>query len=557
MTSTNHDQRVSTDLNATNKRASVEKEASGVNESEFESKEGVNEYPHGVRLGFVVLAIGLSIFLASLDMTIVATAIPKITDDFHGIDRVSWYGAAFFLTNGGFQSSWGKAYKYFPLKITFIFSISIFELGSLICGVAPNSTVLIVGRAIAGLGASGIGTGAYTIIAFIAEPQRRATFTGIVGVAYGIASVLGPLIGGAFADKVSWRWCFYINLPIGGLSVLIIVAFFHTPPGVRPVAASWKEILLQMDFAGVGIIMGAIVAVMLAFQNGGQSKSWSNPEIIGLLVGFIGISLVFAAWESFLGDRAMIPRRLFKQRAIGVSCVTAFFFLGSYYLVMYYLPLYFQSVKGATPIVSGLDNLPFIITVTLSMVFSGIIISATGLAVPIQVATEVIACLGSGLFSTFDTHTSMAKWIVYQIIGGIGWGFAFQVPIILVQGNAEPQDISSVTAMVLFFTNMGATILLAGAQCAFGNKLIVTLRATSPGIDPGIVIATGAAELRTAFTAEQLPGVLEAYMSGLKIAFIIPIGAACAGLLISLLNCWGKFGLTRNSVNANDTSPPT
>jgi predicted MFS family arabinose efflux permease len=168
-----------------------------------------DEYPTGARLFFVVLALVLGIFLMSLDLTIVATAIPKITSEFRGLDDVAWYGSAFFMTIGGFQSAWGKAYKFFPLKAVFLISIFIFELGSLICGVAPNSTVLIVGRAIAGVGAAGIGSGAYTIIYFSAGPKKRPMFTGIIGTSYGIAAVVGPLIGGVFADKVSWRWCFY------------------------------------------------------------------------------------------------------------------------------------------------------------------------------------------------------------------------------------------------------------------------------------------------------------------------------------------------------------
>lgn len=148
------------------------------------------EYPKGLRLLAIVVALCLSIFLVSLDLTIVATAIPKITDEFHGISDVSWYSAAFFMTIGGFQSAWGKAYKYFPLKTAFLVSIAIFELGSLICGVAPNSVALIVGRAIAGLGAAGIASGAYILIAFSAEPKARPMFTGIIGTSYGLAGMI-------------------------------------------------------------------------------------------------------------------------------------------------------------------------------------------------------------------------------------------------------------------------------------------------------------------------------------------------------------------------------
>lgn len=204
-----------------------------------------------------------------------------------------------------------------------------------------------------------------------------------------------------------------------------------------------------MDLIGVALIMAALVSFSLATQYGGQTSPWNSSLVIGLLVGFAAIVAVFVVWEWYMGERAIVIPRLMAQRHVGVGSIYAFLFAGAYFLAIYYLPLYFQAVGRASPIMSGVYTLPLILASTFSVVSAGIFITKTGLAVPLQVCSAVIATVGSGLLYTLDRDTGTGNWIAYQIIGALGWGAGFQIPVIICQAHARPEDIPSVTAMML------------------------------------------------------------------------------------------------------------
>jgi MFS family permease len=301
-----------------------------------------------------------------------------------------------------------------------------------------DATTLIAGRAIAGLGAAGIATGAYLIVAFAVPPQERPTYNGLMAAMYGVSAIAGPLLGGVFSDKVTWRWCFYISkcvklvhgrrvtkqvpidLPIGGLVGGLILFFFRTPSQAQPVKASWREKIIQMDLPGAALIMGALISFILAMQYGGQTRPWIDSVVIGLLIGCGLMTIAFIALEAYLGERAMVPPRLIKQRSVWVGSCFQLCFGASYFILLYYLPIYFQSVDGTSPIGSGVRNLPMIIPVVIASIVGGVFISKTGYVAAVAVFGAALGTISAGLLYSLDIDSSAGKWIGYQVIGGFG-----------------------------------------------------------------------------------------------------------------------------------------
>jgi len=282
------------------------------------------EYITGWRLFLIMFTMSMSGLLTALEIGIIATAIPAITDEFHALDDVGWYGSATFLATAVTSGMWGKVYKYLNVKYVYIVSVLMFLIGSIVAATAPTSIAVIIGRAIQGFGITGTMNGSIIVINYVSHPQKHPLLIGTWMGVFMVSTVLGPIVSSALTSRVSWRWCFYINLPLGVPIVILLVLFLRVPKHIKPTPATWKEILLQLDVPGFGLVLAFLVFFTLALQWGGQSKAWNSGSVIATLIVWIILNIVFAIVESFQGSRAMIPLRLMKPRVTWANFLWSF-----------------------------------------------------------------------------------------------------------------------------------------------------------------------------------------------------------------------------------------
>ncbi|KAJ5326635.1 hypothetical protein MYU51_014499 [Penicillium brevicompactum] len=501
------------------------------------TREDGTEYPTGLKLTLIVLALCLSVFLVALDNSIIATAIPKITDQFHSLEDVGWYGSAYLLTTASLQLLFGKFYSFFSIKWVYLIAIGIFELGSLICGVANNSLALIMGRAVAGIGSAGIFSGALIILAHSVALDKRPMYTGFIGSMYGIASVAGPLLGGVFTDKVTWRWCFYINLPIGAVTV-VVIAFFFPAPNRQIKDSTWAERIKKFDPIGTALFMPAIICLLLALQWGGTTYAWSSWRIILLFCFFAVLILLFVATQWFQQEYATVPPRIFFKRTVWSSCLFSFCVGAAFLCSVYFLPIWFQAVKDASAVNSGIMNLPMLIAVVVLSVLSGIIVTIIGYYAPFMILGTVFIAIGYGLMTRFHPDTPKSIWIGYQIIAGAGVGFGMQQPMIAVQVVLDMVDVPTGTAIIVFAQTLGGALFVSIGNNVFSNKLVENLAKYAPHLDPAVVIRAGATSLARVVDKADLAGVRLAYSDAITQTFMVCAAVAAISVLGALVVEW-------------------
>jgi MFS family permease len=315
----------------------------------------------------------------------------------------------------------GKIYTLFSKKLSFLFYLFIFEGGNLVCALAPSSTALIAGRAITGLGASGVFVGGIVILATIIPLHKRAIWQGTQVTMFSVASVVGPVIGGAFTESVTWRWCFWINLPFGGLAaVLLLFLKIRRPEEATrlPLAAKIKA----LDFIGFILLAGSIAMLLLGLQFGGTTYAWKSSVVVGLFVGFAVTFTPFVCWQIYRDDDALVPPKLFRYRNASLLCLCQMFAAGPFQVIVYWLPIWFQAVLGVSPIASGIRYLPTVIADALACIIGSGIVMRLGIWNPFLLLSKALIALSGGLLSTIHPGISSAHCIGYQILGGVGFG---------------------------------------------------------------------------------------------------------------------------------------
>jgi EmrB/QacA subfamily drug resistance transporter len=475
----------------------------------------------------VFIGLMLVLLMAALDSTIVATALPTIVGDLGGLDHISWVVTAYLLAQTAVTPLYGKLGDLYGRKIVLQVGLVVFLIGSALCGAAQSLTELIVFRALQGLGGGGLIVSTMAAIGDVVPPRERGRYQGLFGAVFGLASVIGPLLGGFLTTNLTWRWIFYVNLPVGVLAFVVLMATFPSRT---------DHVRHQVDYLGAGLLAAALSAIVLLSTLGGTTYKWGSPATILLAIAAVVLVVLFALTERRVPE-PVLPLRLFANRVFSVTSamglVVGFALFGS----VTYLPLFLQVVNGASPTSSGLQILPLIGGLLITSIASGQLISRTGKYKAFPIAGTAIMVVGLSLLSTMDAQTSRLEASAFMFILGLGLGLVMQVLVLAVQNSVGYEDLGVATSGATLFRSIGGAVGTSILGSIFASRLAAELTSRLPrGTTAG---ARAAAAHANPAALAKLPAPLHAaYIHAFTNALntVFAVAAAVAGF--SFLLSW-------------------
>ncbi|KAJ3930168.1 MAG: major facilitator superfamily-domain-containing protein, partial [Lentinula lateritia] len=464
-----------------------------------------------------------------------ATAIPTITSEFHSLGDVGWYGSIYMLAMTPLQPILGSIYS---MSRSFWFVI----VGSIIGASATRSSALIIGRAIAGVGAAAIFAGGMAIVTNLFSRDRRPRYISFLQSMFGMANMVGPLLGGLLTNVLSWRWCFWINTPFGFVIVLVVLFCYKDHGGNRQKLSetlTMHEKICRMDILGSILLIASVICMLLALHWGGTSYSWKSPIVICLVISAAVLVCGFGIAQYMHPQKAIIPFRVISKRPVCASALYVFFLTIGRFTHIYYLPFYFQVCKGVSPIGSGLRFLPYSVAATLSTIVLGATIRSIGLYALVQLIGAMLFTVGSVFIAFLQLNTSTARWIGYQILAGAGAGAGVQTPYIVAQLAVSSADVHTVNAIIMFMTGLGGALSVSIAQNILGTVVLkeIPKYTSSAHVDfEDILNLDGVQFLHSTggVATDQKEVVLQVFTHALDKTFIISIFAGSVCVLLAL-----------------------